>query len=113
MLSCLCRFHSTRFALVAAIGIAFVFTGCSSDGPEVATSEPVDLSAQRNKLRKPSPPWPAAPSLPPLADLELEITPKGRATFRPGEKGAPSGQGVCRLPGHAESWVRPCLTRRS
>jgi ABC-type branched-subunit amino acid transport system substrate-binding protein len=94
MLSCLCRFHSTRFALVAAIGIAFVFTGCSSDGPEVATSEPVDLSAQRNKLRKPSPPWPAAPSLPPLADLELEITPKGRATFRPGEKGAPSGQGV-------------------
>jgi ABC-type branched-subunit amino acid transport system substrate-binding protein len=54
----------------------------------------VDLNAQRTKLRRPSPPWPAAPSLPPLADLELEITPKGRATFRPGEKGAPAAQGV-------------------
>ena len=94
MLSCLRRFSSTRFALVATVGIAVVLTGCTADRSGGATGEPTDLSAQRNKLRKPSPPWPAAPSLPPLADLELEITPKGRATFRPGEKGAPPAQGV-------------------
>ena len=94
MLSCLRRFSSTRFALVAIAGAAIVLTGCTADGSGGATREPVDLGAQRNKLRKPSPPWPAAPSLPPLADLELEITPKGRATFRPGEKGTPPAQGI-------------------
>lgn len=94
MLSCLRHFSSTRFVLVATIGLAILLTGCSGERPTGATGRPTDLNAQRNKLRKPSPPWPAAPSLPPLADLELEITPKGRATFRVGERGAPPSQGV-------------------
>ena len=95
MLSCLCRFPSTRFALVATVGITIILTGCSADRPGGATGDPTDLRAQRNSLRKPSPPWPSAPSLPPLADLELEITPKGRATFRPTDSGpAPASKGV-------------------
>lgn len=94
MLSCLRLFSSTRFVLAATVGMMLVLPGCSSDRPAGSSGEPRDLSAQRNNLRKPSPPWPAAPSLPPLADLELEITPKGRATFKPGEKGAPTAKGV-------------------
>lgn len=95
MLSCLRRFASAPFALVATVGLAVILTGCSADQRGTATGEPTDLSPQRNALRKPSPPWPVAPTLPPLADLELEITPKGRATFRPGPDGsAPPATGV-------------------
>lgn len=81
MQSCLRHFSSARFALIATVGIALVLTSCSADRSGGATGEPADLNAQRNKLRKPSSPWHAAPSLPPLASLELEITPKGRATY--------------------------------
>lgn len=93
MLSCLRRFASAQFALAAAFGTVVLISGCSGGGGDGATTGPRDLNAQRNALRKPASPWPVGPSLPPLASLELEITPKGRATFRP-EQRAPASTGA-------------------
>ncbi|UCH75580.1 MAG: penicillin-binding protein activator [Rhodospirillales bacterium] len=47
--------------------------------------------------RQAVPPWPAAPSLPPLADLEIEITPRGRAQFPADQLAATAGVPVAIL----------------
>ncbi len=80
MPSCFRRFSSTPFHILAALGLIFL-AACES--PTVG--QPRDLG-------KAGPPWPAAPSIPPLADLELEITPQGRAQFAVGQ--AETTQGV-------------------
>ena len=77
MLSCLRRFSSTPLFFVAVTGLALALSGCA--GPkETTVGEPRDLR-QLSAGRLAAPPWPVAPTLPPLADLELEITPRGRA----------------------------------
>jgi ABC-type branched-subunit amino acid transport system substrate-binding protein len=89
MLSCFHRSSSTLFVLAAA-GLAFALSGCA--GPKQVTIGP-----PRDLKQGAGPGWPAAPSLPPLSDLEREITPYGRAQFPPGQLAATAGVPVAIL----------------
>lgn len=86
MQSCVRRFASTPFIVVAALAVLLA-TACA---PTV--SQPRSLSKGRV-----GPNWPAAPSLPPLADLEREITPEGRAQFALGATESTEGVPVAIL----------------
>ncbi len=79
MLSCFRRFSLTHSFLIAVVGLAFAASGCAAPTGGTVGS-PRDLR-QVSAARQTSPQWPAAPSLPPLADLEREITPRGVAQF--------------------------------
>lgn len=91
MLSRFRRTSSTRSFLAAAAGLALLLSGCTAPS-EGTVGAPRDLR-QGSAGRLAQPPWPVAPSLPPLADLEVEITPHGRAEFPPeqlaGTEGVP------------------------
>ena len=94
MLSCLCRSSSTPLVLAAVTGIALALSGCAPSGGTVGS--PRDLR-QVSAARQAVPAWPAAPSLPPLADLEVEITPRGRAQFPSDQVAATAGVPVAIL----------------
>jgi ABC-type branched-subunit amino acid transport system substrate-binding protein len=95
MQSCFRRFSLTRLLVAGAAGLAFVLSGCSAP-TEGTLGSPRDLR-QGSAARQAVPPWPAAPSLPPLADLEIEITPRGRAQFPPDQLAATEGVPVAIL----------------
>ncbi len=95
MLSCFRRFSSIPLFLAAVTGLALALSGCA-DPSGGTVGSPRDLR-QGSAGQQASPPWPAAPSLPPLAGLEREITPRGRAQFPPDQLAATAGVPVAIL----------------
>lgn len=77
MLSCPRRFSLTPLFLAVVTGLIFALSACTSPGGG-SVGGPRDLR-QLSAARLANPPWPAAPTLPPLAELEQEITPRGVA----------------------------------
>jgi len=95
MLSCFRRSSSKPFLLALVTGLAFALSGCAAPS-EGTLGSPRDLR-QGSAARHAVPPWPAAPSLPPLAGLEVEITPRGRAQFPVEQLAATAGVPVAIL----------------
>lgn len=95
MQSCFRLFSSTPLYLAAVAGLALALSGCATPS-EGTVGAPRDLR-QVSPARQTSPVWPAAPSLAPLADLEREISPHGRAQFPPGQLAATAGVPVAIL----------------
>jgi len=89
MLSCFRRLSLTQWFVAGAAGLAIVLSGCAAP-TEGTVGSPRDLR-QGSAARQAVPPWPVAPSLPPLADLEIEITPHGRAQFPANQLAATEG----------------------
>lgn len=80
------RFTSTLFQSIAVLSLLLA-SACS----------PSTVGQPRELSKGEMPPWPAAPSVPPLSDLELEITPQGRAEFAVGQADAAQGVPVAIL----------------
>jgi len=95
MLSCFRGSSVTQLFFAGIAGLALVLSGCAA--PSEGTLGPPRDLRQGSVARQAVPPWPVAPSLPPLADLEIEITPRGRAQFPPGQLATTEGLPVAIL----------------